>query len=123
MLQRIGMTQIAPSGEDLPAELASPKAAKQSPRLSGADFDEDAVEDAVGAGQASAPVSQTQSGLLVFERKAEDEHLLCIFNLAGSLATHSVGAGKASVLWTGDAVLAGGNLALEPYGSAILKLA
>jgi alpha-glucosidase len=119
---RVGLSWMLPVGEEPPAEAPARKR-----RLRAIDADDDdrreALQEAIEASQADIPKGQDPSGLLAFERVAGAERLLCVFNFANATATHQVGAGKASVLWAGDAVLAGGNLVLEPFGSAILKLA
>jgi glycosidase len=118
---RVGLSWMLPVGEEPPAEAPARKR-----RLRAIDADDDdrreALQEAIEASQADIPKGQDPSGLLAFERVAGAERLLCVFNFANATATHQVGAGKASVLWAGDAVLAGGNLVLEPFGSAILKL-
>jgi alpha-glucosidase len=66
-------------------------------------------------------VSATGS-LLAFERQFEDERLLCLFNMSGQPASRKM-EGAPNVLWSSDAALAGGQVVMEPFGSAILKLA
>jgi alpha-glucosidase len=66
-------------------------------------------------------VSATGS-LLAFERQFENERLLCLFNMSGQPANRKV-EGAPNVLWSSDAALAGGQVVMEPFGSAILKLA
>ena len=58
----------------------------------------------------------------VFERAAGDERVLCIFNFTAQPAARAMGQGIPTILWANDAVLSGGKLMMEPFGSAILKL-
>ncbi len=67
-------------------------------------------------------VVEASDGQLVFERRAGDERVLCVFSFRSEAATREIGEGIPSVLWAADAVLAGGKLMMEPFGSAILKL-
>jgi glycosidase len=60
-------------------------------------------------------------GVLVFARGGPTEALLCVFNFTALPVTREID-GIPSVLWASDAVLAGGSLMMEPFGSAILKL-
>lgn len=62
------------------------------------------------------------AGQLVFERRLEGERVLSISNFTAKAAARQIGEGLPSVLWASDAVLAGGKLMMEPFGSAILKL-
>jgi hypothetical protein len=62
-------------------------------------------------------------GVLIFARGSPSEQLLCVFNFTSRPVTREIDVGKPSVLWANDAVLAGGSLIMEPFGSAILKLA
>ena len=83
----------------------------------------EASEEAVETAQLRSDNPQDPSTLLAFERATTGERLLCVFNFGSLAAAHQVGAGSPSVLWSADAVLAGGNLVLAPFGSAIIKLA
>jgi glycosidase len=119
---RVGQTWMMPLGEEPPTE--APAKRRKLRAINAEDDDRrEALQEAIESSQADIPTGQDPSGLLAFERTAGDERLLCVFNFANATATHQVGAGNASVLWAGDAVLAGGKLVLEPFGSAILKLA
>ncbi|MBI1361485.1 MAG: alpha-glucosidase [Alphaproteobacteria bacterium] len=67
-----------------------------------------------------ASKARDEAGVLVIEREAPGEHMLCVFNLTPAAVTRPCGSAK--VVWAADAVLASGKLHMEPFGSAILKL-
>ncbi len=67
-------------------------------------------------------VIEAKGGLLVFDREADGERVRCAFNFANAQAMLPL-EGKPDVLWSADAVVAGGKLVLEPFSAAILKLA
>jgi alpha-glucosidase len=67
-------------------------------------------------------VLDTEGEQLVFERRSAGERVLCIFNFTSQPFSRDVDVGIPSVLWASDAVLSAGQLVMEPFGSAILRL-
>lgn len=70
----------------------------------------------------SFKVIDTTGKHFAFERQSDSERVLCIFNFTAEPMTREIEQGVPSVLWASDAVLSGGKLMMEPFGSAILKL-
>ncbi len=67
-------------------------------------------------------VLEAKDGQFVFERGATGQRLLCVFNTTPHAVQRNIDPGLPSVVWASDAMLSGKKLAMEPFGSAILKL-
>ncbi len=66
-------------------------------------------------------VVEAAGDLLVFDRVEGSERVRCFFNLGGAPATHRFTA-KPDLLWSADAIVAGGQLVMEPRSAAIVRL-
>jgi len=66
-------------------------------------------------------VVEAEGGVLVFDRDVDGERVRCAFNLGDARATPALD-GLPELLWSTDAVVAGGRLVLEPFSAAIVKL-
>jgi alpha-glucosidase len=66
--------------------------------------------------------ARTTPDIFSFIRRAADETVLCVFNFGVAPYTREIDEGAPSLLWSSDAALVNGQLVMEPFGSAILKL-
>jgi alpha-glucosidase len=79
------------------------------------------ASSALRLGAASVPAIEPPPGVLAFERRAEGERLLCLFDLGGAPTPVSIGEGWVARLrlpGTPDAD-ASGRLTLPAFGGAI----
>jgi alpha-glucosidase len=72
--------------------------------------------------EGTATVVDAPDGVLAFEREAEGERVLCVFELAGEGTVVPVSAGAVVIATFGDPKLADSKLELGAFGGAILRI-
>ena len=72
--------------------------------------------------EGTATVLEASAGVLAFEREAAGERLLCVFNLAAERGAFALPPDAALLSTFGDASLKAGELALDGFGGAVLRL-
>jgi alpha-glucosidase len=81
-----------------------------------------ALRAATPALQAGAfEVVEARDGRLVFDRVSEGQRVRCVFNFTREAMTVPLG-GKPELMWSVEAIAAGGNLVMEPFSAAWLKM-